>query len=430
MSKVPGTGGLLRSFLTVGAMRFLALPLTLATSVAFARVLGATDYGLFAFAMSLAGMLALPAGNGMSPLVTREAVWAVEDGSPNLVKGLRRRAAQVLGAYSLVVLVVVAAAYFGFGLGSPPVLAAAILAPVLARFEIDSALMRAFHRPVISQLSNMLLRPLAVLLASLAIWAAGHLDLASALGAQILASAVVLAVSYVLLLRALPDSQRNATPAYADRNWARAYPSFLLISTMNFMNISIGILFLGLIGDAQGASGMRVGQSAGQLVQLSLVAANMVVQPQLAARNSRGGSQNAIIRAYVHGAQLSLTGALLIGIPLFLFAGPLIGLVYGADFVPLAAVATQLLVLGQIFNATAGPSGTLLAMAGHERLAFRGQLAALVVTVALVALLSPSFGASGAAIGIMLGLVVKNGLELVFLRLIYQRWLSAFTRLP
>jgi len=425
-----GAGALVRTFLIVGAMQFAALPLTLLTSIALARILGASDFGMFAFAISLAGMLSLPVGPAFGLIVTREAARAAEDNNFGLVKGLTRRCRQMLWAYSLIILLGVVIAYFGFGLGSVTVLTAVVLSPLLARIDLDGAFMRAFHHPALSRLCSMLLRPIAVLVVSLVIWWVGGLNLRGALIAQIVASTAILVVSSVLLRRTLPNEMSEASATYADRAWMKSYPPFLLISSMNFFSISIGIVWLGLIGDTEGASGMRVGQSAGQLVQLALVAVNLVVQPQLAQRGSGLSDQQAVIQPFVHGARLAFFGSLLIGLPLLVFAGPLIHLVYSEEFVPLAATATQMVVLGQIINAAAGPSGMLLAMSGNERLAFRSQLAGLIFTLVFVISLSPAFGATGAALGIAAGLAVKNGFEVIYLRRIYNRWLFAFSRLP
>ena len=92
---------------------------------------------------------------------------------------------------------------------------------------------------------------------------------------------------------------------------------------------------------------------------------------------------------------------------LLILAAPLIMRIFGAEFLPSAALL-WIVGLAQLLNAAAGPVGQLMTMTGHAGNALRGQLAALAVNLLLGIVLIPSQGAQGAAIAMAGGLAVWN----------------------
>jgi O-antigen/teichoic acid export membrane protein len=83
------------------------------------------------------------------------------------------------------------------------------------------------------------------------------------------------------------------------------------------------------------------------------------------------------------------------------------------------ATALSILALGQLINAAAGPSGNVLVMAGHERVAVRVVAAGLLANVAIAAVLVPPLGVTGGAIAFASSLVLWNtGFVLLARRLI------------
>lgn len=415
---------LLRGFFSLAAVRLLALPITLGTAIILARLLGPTDYGLFAFSLSLATLLALPVGSGLGQLLTRDIARAQKSGDLASLNGIRLRAMHLLLAYCALLVVLVVIPYF-FGTWSLPVLAAALLAPILSLYELTAAILIGLGKPVRGQIPLLLLRPMAVLVAALFLWLTAFMTLSTVLGAQIIASLLVLTIAIKFSRDALPAGVTSITPRYQGAAWRRSYPTFMMIAGMSVLNIEIGIVILGMIGNPEAASGMRVAQSAGQLIVLPLLAANMMIQPRLATQTLQNETAP-LFATYAHAGRLSVAGAALVGLPMFFLAEPLIRLTFGETYVELAATAIQVLVIGQIFNAAVGPSGMLLAMSGQESRALRAQLTGLLCTAVLAASLAGQFGASGAAIGITAGLIVKNTMECWYLHRTYGRWLSAF----
>jgi O-antigen/teichoic acid export membrane protein len=55
-------------------MRLAGIPLSLATSVLLARLLGPEGFGYYSFAMALVPLLAIPVSSGLQQLATRQVV--------------------------------------------------------------------------------------------------------------------------------------------------------------------------------------------------------------------------------------------------------------------------------------------------------------------------------------------------------------------
>lgn len=78
--------------------------LMFASTVLLARLLGAAGYGIYAYALSLVTLLALPAHAGLPTLVLRETAKGLAQGRPDLVKGAWWWAGRVVAVLSLLVI--------------------------------------------------------------------------------------------------------------------------------------------------------------------------------------------------------------------------------------------------------------------------------------------------------------------------------------
>ena len=193
--------------------------------------------------------------------------------------------------------------------------------------------------------------------------------------------------------------------------------------------MNLGILYLGMTGDTVGASGMRVAQSAGLLVMLPVAAIEIIIQPHFS-QLSLAKDPSELAELYKRSARISFVSALIVGLPMIIFAEPLIRMTFGESYLSVATGAVQIIGLARILHAAMGPSGILLAMSSKERLAMWAQGTALTLTVVILITLAPILSSTGAALGIALGLIGKISLEAYFLRRVYGYWFSIFMRVP
>jgi O-antigen/teichoic acid export membrane protein len=80
---------------------------------------------------------------------------------------------------------------------------------------------------------------------------------------------------------------------------------------------------------------------------------------------------------------------------------------FGPEFTD-AKNAFDILVVGQLVNALAGPVGYLLTMTGHQTQAARILGACAAANLVLNALLIPSFGGTGAAVATSVSMIAWN----------------------
>jgi len=88
---------------------------------------------------------------------------------------------------------------------------------------------------------------------------------------------------------------------------------------------------------------------------------------------------------------------------------------FGAEYAAESTLPLVLLSLGGVAYLLSGPAGTILLCTGHERVLFRVTAAGTVVLILSVAGLAP-YGATGAAIGVLLGTLLTRGLLIGMLR--------------
>ncbi len=131
------------------------------------------------------------------------------------------------------------------------------------------------------------------------------------------------------------------------------------------------------------------------------------IAPGLAAAFAKG-DQLTVERLY----NLSARCATLLSWPVFwvllVFAGPALGW-FGDEFTS-GRAALGVLAVAMMVNVAFGNVVTVLLMSGHSQWATRNTVCALVVTIGVDVALVPEWGATGAAIGWLAGVITENAL--------------------
>lgn len=394
------------------AVKAVATGMSFAVSVALARWLGVEGYGVFAFALAVLTLLAIPVQAGMPELVLRETARAVADADDARMGALWRWALR--GALALS-----AVGVAGVGIGlvltessarSATLLAGLALLPVIALSNLRAACLRGVRRVVLAQVPEGLVRP-AVLLAALGLAAAlgvaprPEIAMALYLGGALAAAAL----GWAILQRVRP-APRGGDPADPGtrRAWRRAVVPLAFMAGLQLVANQADVLMLGLFrSDAEVGTYRAVFQTA-LLVVFGLQALAAVLQPEFARLHHRGEIAR-LDRLARRGAQATLALAL---VPLAGFVGygaPLLGTVFGPEFAA-GALALAILAAGQLAKALGGTAIFLLNMTGHEVISMRCSLAAVSVNILANLVLIPPFGMAGAAAGTALSFAVWSAL--------------------
>lgn len=374
--------------------------LTYGMYVVLSRLMGADEYGYFAFGLSLATILAIGANYGQQTAILR--YWPEETVAGRPEKA--REAVRAGGAITLVAGLVVTLGLASAGGAADLMIhtpslhfyaAAALILP-LAFAEYWSSVLRAQGSVWMALAPRDIFWRFALPLLVILLWAAG----VTLTGwAALLLTAAVLALCLAVQYWLARTAHYEIAPGFEGLGsyWAaRGKPSrsFFLGTVIDSAGINADIILVGLLV-APAAAGIYFNafRTAG-LLTLFMFAITLVVAPMVARHYHAGEMQKAqAITALCAWAGFVFSLAVFVGF--LLFGDILLGL-----FGPGQEEGKLLLILlsiGLLFDAATGPSRIVLMMTGHERDYVRifGTIivAGIVVQLAVI----PVWGLVGAA---------------------------------
>lgn len=395
-------GELLRGGISGLVIRVLAVLAGLLSSVALARGLGPSEFGVYSFVLAATTSLALPVQLGLPTLIVREtAQAAVLEDWPRM-RGVWRWASLVILAGSTAMIVLVGVWLVLFGETMDPARRAAFvwglpLIPLIAFGRARAAALRGLRRLALGQLPDQVLRPVfhAALIAGA--WF-GWTQITAAVGLALhgVAALLTFVLGAVFLLRARPEASREEAAVRMEHStWVRAIIPLSLITGLQTISQNTDLLMLGLFRSDEEVGVYKVAVSVASVTVFGLTVFNMVMQPYIAQLYAR--KDIAQLKKLVSGGALIGVIVTLPVIAICVFAGKLVlRLAFGEGF-EAAHVALVILALGQGVNAFFGSVGNLLTMSGHERENVNGLVKSAIANVILNALLIPTYGIEGAA---------------------------------
>ena len=408
---------LVRGGLGAFTAQLVGLALSIATSIAFARVLGVEQYGAYAFSIATVALMVVVTTLGLPMLVSREVAAMPVRERWRALRGLVRwSSAMVLLAsatLALVAAVLVGASVIGPAEAREALLVALISVPFLAGLQLAVGILRGVHQVTIGHALEGVARP-AIGLALVVVLSRSTIDLSAtwATGAQ-LAAAVPVAIVAALLarreLRALipPTDGVETEP----RAWIGAALPMMLIMTAGVVNQNIDVAMVGAIEGVDASGVYQVGTRGALLVAYVLMVGNSVLSP-VVAKLLAGDERARLQRILTVAARVMVAVALPTTVVLVAFGRPLLGAVFGEDF-EAGATALAILSIAQLLNVLAGSAGIVLIMGGRERLAAVALAIGVGANIGLDAVLIPIWGIDGAAIGTAISVVVWNAILLV-----------------
>ena len=374
--------------------------LTYLMYVILSRLMGAAEYGYFAFGLSLATILAIGANYGQQTAILR--YWPEETvaGRPQKALEALRSGGAVTIIAGLAITLALAALSGLVGVAGAPsahLLGAAVLILPLALAEYWSSVLRAQGSVWTALTPRDIVWRLAVPLLVVGLWYAG-VTLSGA--AALLLTAALLGLSLALqylLARARSYEIAPGTAGLGDYWRERGKPSrsFFLGTVLDSAALNVDIILVGLLV-APAAAGIYFNafRTAG-LLTLFMFAITLVVAPMVSQHFHAGEMRKAqAITALCAWAGFVFSLAVFAG---FLLFGEQILSLFGAGQEQ-GKVILILLSIGLLVDAATGPSRIVLMMTGHERAYVRifGSIvvAGMLVQVAVI----PTAGLLGAAV--------------------------------
>ncbi len=387
----------IRVVANLGAKVFAVL-CRLLTAILLGRWLGPAGYGLYAIGVSVLRIGAIPAGVGQEGLLVR-VVSLVGTGEPAYsrareIGALWGSAMGIVVTCSTGVVVAGLAAVSLSSEPSPGVYIAAIAAiPLVSLSAAQQGLLRGLNHVVQAAIPRLVVAPAITLILILIVRSQNPQPMLGVICVGIggLASCSCAAI---LVMR----TGQVRSPSIDRQTWKRLVREgapFMVIAGLGVIARQIDILCLASI---RGETETGLYSAASRLSALpifTLGAINAVISPKLA-RLHENGQQDRLQRLVTKAMWAISASTTLSTIGLLLFA-PFVFSLFGAGFetsMPILVV----LVAGAAINSLCGPCGTLMLMAGHQRVVTKTFTYTCLGNLAMNLLLVPIYGAIGAAI--------------------------------
>jgi O-antigen/teichoic acid export membrane protein len=432
------TGPGLRAQLLRGGMGSLLIKsahtvLAFAVAVVLARMLGPEGYGVYAFALAILMLSAIPSQVGIPQLIVRETAKAQANKDWGLMRGLWRWGNSAVFVFSILSLVAVGSILFFIddtaGGRITTVAIGIVLIPLIALANVRAACLRGLRMVVWGQLPEGIYRP-ALLLILMGGWIVilgtdGGLTPEGAMGLHVVAALISFVLGGLMLWKARPSGVKSRPiPRYQSVAWRKAIIPLAMITGLQLINNYADLIILGIFRSDGEVGIYRAVFQVALLVIFGLQAMNQVIQPHFAHLYEQG-QMDRLQRLVTTSARAILALALPPVVIFIVFGTELLGLVFGDAF-RAGGVTLAILAAGQLVNAGMGSVGMLLNMTGHERDTLKGVCVAAASNVVLNVVLIPPFGMAGAAIASALTLLFWNLILWFFVKLRLKIKSSAF----
>ncbi|WP_416909332.1 MAG: polysaccharide biosynthesis C-terminal domain-containing protein [Polymorphobacter sp.] len=374
-----------------------------------ARFAGAATVGEYGFAVVTATTVAYVCMLGLDQLVLRTIPADIAQGDTARARASARLFAQRIGLVSFVV-----AAIFLLSFSLVPTVeagryqsvlqatAALILLYPLLRFS--HSLLRAIGLPIRAQIVESLSAILMALVIA-AIVLLGQVPSAPfAVNAHVLVSAALLVVA-ALLYRFSVRHWSNATPVTRLPAFDAGF-SFMLIMLVHASTEWLAYFFLLAGTNAEEVGVFRAVFQVAALLALVVQTGHHYIAPLIAADLGRG-DKAAALRRYRQSRRVMILLAMVPAVVLLAVPGRFLLVAFGPEF-EVGAPALAILVASQFVNVATGPVGTILAMAGRERLLLVIGIVGMAAMAALSWWLVPLFGLTGTAVALAVVTVWRN----------------------
>ena len=406
------------SLLLIG--RTLSMAVNFAVQVLIVRYLSKTDYGAFAYALSIVALGEAIATMGLDRAITRFVPIYHERGEYNKLFGT---IIMVVGTIVSIGLAMVVLVYAFQGLIAQTLindqLAVALLliliglSPVQALDGLLVGMFATFASPRSIFFRKHVLGPGLKLIVVLLL-VLGRSDVFFLAAGYLAAGALGVAIYTVILVHVLRSQglfqhfNLRAITMPAGEIFAFTIPLLTSDLVYMLMNSSDAILLEHFRG-AMDVAAFRAVQPAAGLNQLVITSFTLLFTPlaaRLFARNDREGLNNLYWQTAIWMAVISFP----IFAATFSLAQPLTLLLYGQRYADSATILA-LLSFGYYFSTALGFNGLTLKVVGKLRYIVVINILAAVVNVGINLLLIPRYGALGAAIGTCGTMVAHNILK-------------------
>lgn len=402
-------------------VQMAGMGLSWASAVVLARLLGVEGYGAYALLISVVTILRLPASFGAAALLLREVSASRANENWGRMRGVSRWTLRFCLITSIPVTISIFIGAYLFGDQIPDTLQpslpwVAALVIVLPLAALRGGVLRGLGKVVWSYFPEQIIRPLLLLTLALApfLWGGIINRPEEAMAINVMATVAAWLVGTIMLMTIWPKQVREATPEQDGPGWRKSLLSLGLGNAMYMLDGEVAVLALGLVASKADVGVFKAASQFAILAGLGYAVITANVSPRIAAAWSKNNLA-AVQKTVTDGSRLSMLYCVPVSLGLAALGGWGVPFVMGPGFegawAPLAILA-----LGHLINAAFGSSTAVLTMTHHERGNAVAFAIGLVVNVGLTLILTPMFGAIGAATAVTASIILRNLILWIYVR--------------
>jgi len=397
------------------ALKVTGALLSLVISIALARLLGASSYGVYRYAMAWVGLLLIFSQVGFPRLIVRELAiidYTGDNVSWSKARGLLRSASFIAGGVAVLLSIgTIGMLYFFPDLIHPQMAIGLALAITILPLQVLTALrisaLQGLKKVLMGQVLEALAHPLFYLVLLTFAWFffSSSITAFTAIKLNIITSVLLLGLAVTMWRHIAPMEVLSTSPSYEIRRWLSIAFPLLFMSLMMVVNNRADILMLGAIKGPEAVGIYGVSSSVSGVVVFVLQAMNVTIAPVLASVY-RLNDTIRLQRIVAITTRATFSVAVLFTLLIVIFGEFLLS-IFGPEFT-VGYQALRFLVFGQLVNAFMGSVAMLLMMTGHERQAAVSAAIAACINIIANALLIPAYGMEGAAIATVISMIMWN----------------------
>ncbi len=279
-----------------------------------------------------------------------------------------------------------------------------ISAPLFAFLNVTCELLKGMRLNVIANFLQGCIIPVGVLVTVVSLSSVVVITSSRVAGLYLVVTLLAASLAWLAFSRTTSLNKVSTSMSNIRDLAASSMPLYLIACSSVVISWADTVL-LGLFRDVDEVGIYNGAARTALLLSFLLVAMNSVVTPKLASYYNQGRFTD--MRKLM---QMSTFLMCLAALPIslvFVMAGESILTIFGTEFVKGYNVLL-ILVVGQLINIIAGPSGHLLIVTGNQALVRNSFLLGAICSIFFSVVLIPSYGATGAAIATSLGLLFSN----------------------
>ena len=395
-------------------IKFSGAGLSYLMFVAFAHILNAENYGVFAFSFNLAVVVSAFAGFGYSTAIMRYWPQYLAQNRPEYAYGAVKMGTLLTVLGSCLALVIgLLANHFWVGTNRN-YFVVAILASTFCIGDFAAAVLRAQNSVVASMLPrDVLWRILAPICAIAVVWAGYTLD--SSLAVYICAF-VLLALLAFQILVIKSNINKSVAHSAAVTDWTGTRKSLLPLwgaGIIFAMIQQMDVVVVGFLANGGETGAYFAAQKTAALLSLVLIAGGLVTAPMMASLYEK--KQISELQKLCQHMVIAIAVVTLLGFVFLVFSGNVLLSIFNHSFTS-AYPILLILAFGSMIDAVSGPTAYLMQMTSLESIYARMLALIYLFVFALQFIFIPHYGVIAAALSNAAGVIVWNCVSIYFLR--------------